>query len=155
MKTKNYINILFIIVWMLVIFNFSNQQGTSSSGLSDRITIKIAQIITQNKLTEDEKEQIINKYSFIIRKTAHFIVYFILGFLTIILTTDLYSYNKKTFLFTLLFNFLYASTDEIHQLFINGRNGSFLDVLLDTTGALTAISLVFLINYINRRIKTK
>ncbi len=155
MKTKNYINILFIIVWMLVIFNFSNQQGTSSSGLSDRITIKIAQIITQNKLTEDEKEQIINKYSFIIRKTAHFIVYFILGFLTIILTTDLYSYNKKTFLFTLLFNFLYASTDEIHQLFINGRNGSFLDVLLDTTGALTAISLVFLLNYINRRIKTK
>ena len=155
MKTKNYINILFIIVWMLVIFNFSNQQGTSSSGLSDRITIKIAQIITQNKLTEDEKEQIINKYSFIIRKTAHFIAYFILGFLTIILTTDLYSYNKKTFLFTLLFNFLYASTDEIHQLFINGRNGSFLDVLLDTTGALTAISLVFLINYINRRIKTK
>lgn len=155
MKTKNYINILFIIVWMLVIFNFSNQQGTSSSGLSDRITIKIAQIITQNKLTEDEKEQIINKYSFIIRKTAHFIAYFILGFLTIILTTDLYSYNKKTFLFTLLFNFLYASTDEIHQLFINGRNGSFLDVLLDTTGALTAISLVFLLNYINRRIKTK
>lgn len=155
MKTKNYINILFIIVWMLVIFNFSNQQGTSSSGLSDRITIKIAQIITQNKLTEDEKEQIIDKYSFIIRKTAHFIAYFILGFLTIILTTDLYSYNKKTFLFTLLFNFLYASTDEIHQLFINGRNGSFLDVLLDTTGALTAISLVFLLNYINRRIKTK
>lgn len=155
MKTKNYINILFIIVWMLVIFNFSNQQGTSSSGLSDRITIKIAQIITQNILTEDEKEQIINKYSFIIRKTAHFIAYFILGFLTIILTTDLYSYNKKTFLFTLLFNFLYASTDEIHQLFINGRNGSFQDVLLDTTGALTAISLVFLLNYINRRIKTK
>lgn len=155
MKTKNYINILFIIVWMLVIFNFSNQQGTSSSGLSDRITIKIAQIITQNKLTEDEKEQIINKYSFIIRKTAHFIAYFILGFLTIILTTDLYSYNKKTFLFTLLFNFLYASTDEIHQLFINGRHGSFLDVLLDTTGALTAISLIFLLNYINRRIKTK
>lgn len=155
MKTKNYINILFIIVWMLVIFNFSNQQGTSSSGLSDRIIIKIAQIITQNKLTEAEKEQIINKYSFIIRKTAHFISYFILGTLTIILTTDLYSYNKKTFLFTLLFNFLYASTDEIHQLFINGRNGSFLDVLLDTTGALTAISLVFLLNYINRRIKTK
>lgn len=155
MKIKNYINIILIIIWMLAIFNFSNQKGTSSSGLSDKVIIKIAEIITKKELTEQEKENITDKYGLIVRKTAHFIAYFILGFLTIFLTTDLYSYNKKTFLFTLLFNFLYASTDEIHQLFINGRNGSFLDVLLDTTGALTAISLVFLLNYINRRIKTK
>ena len=155
MKLKNYINIVLIILWMLTIFNFSNQKGATSSGLSDKIIIKIAEIITNKELTEQEKDNITDKYRLIIRKTAHFIAYFILGFLTIILTTDLYSYNKKTFLFTFLFNFLYATTDEIHQLFINGRNGSFWDVLIDSTGALTAISFIFLLNYINRRIKTK
>ena len=155
MKLKNYINIVLIILWMLVIFNFSNQKGSSSSGLSDKIIIKIAEIITQEKLNEPEKEKITTKYRFIIRKTTHFITYFILGILTIVLITDLYNFNKITFFSTILFNFLYACSDEIHQLFINGRNGSFSDVILDTVGALTSISLVFLINYINRRIKTK
>ena len=102
MKIKNYINIILIIIWMLAIFNFSNQKGTSSSGLSDKVIIKIAEIITKKELTEQEKENITDKYGLIVRKTAHFIAYFILGFLTIILTTDLYSYNKKTFLFTII-----------------------------------------------------
>ena len=31
---------------------------------------------------------------------------------------------------------LYSCTDEFHQLFINGRSGSFRDVLIDTIGIL-------------------
>ena len=34
---------------------------------------------------------------------------------------------------------LYACTDEIHQLFIQGRAGQLKDVLIDTIGSLTGI----------------
>lgn len=33
----------------------------------------------------------------------------------------------------------YACMDEIHQLFISGRNGSIVDVLIDATGGFIAI----------------
>ena len=44
--------------------------------------------------------------------------------------------------------FLYAGTDEIHQLFSPGRHGSFGDVVLDTIGSSVGICLVFIIIYI-------
>ena len=45
----------------------------------------------------------------------------------------------------LLTAFLYACTDEFHQLFISGRAGRFTDVLIDTTGAFLGLFLVYLI----------
>jgi VanZ family protein len=39
----------------------------------------------------------------------------------------------------ILLCFLYASSDEIHQLFVPGRSGSFIDILLDTFGSSCAI----------------
>ena len=34
---------------------------------------------------------------------------------------------------------IYASTDEIHQLFVGGRSGRFTDVLIDTAGGFIGI----------------
>ena len=39
---------------------------------------------------------------------------------------------------------LYASTDEFHQLFVPGREGTFRDVLIDTSGAIIAIIFICL-----------
>ena len=88
MKFRNYINIFLIITWMIVIFNFSNQTGSSSSGLSSKVVITIAEIINKD-LTQSEKDELVEKYGYIVRKTAHFGTYFILGTLTIILFIDL------------------------------------------------------------------
>jgi len=41
--------------------------------------------------------------------------------------------------------FLYACSDEIHQLFVPGRSGKFTDVLIDSAGALLAVLLCFLV----------
>jgi VanZ family protein len=40
---------------------------------------------------------------------------------------------------------LYASTDEFHQLFVEGRAGRFTDVLIDSSGALTALIILFVL----------
>ena len=144
MKIRNYINIFLIITWMFVIFNFSNQTGTSSSGLSSKIIIGIAEIFNKD-LTTKEKEEIVDKYKLIVRKGAHFGTYFILGTLTIILFIDLKGTTKLSFIISTLICTIYAATDEIHQLFIPGRCGSIIDVLIDSCGSLTAIIIIFTI----------
>ena len=156
MKVKNYINIALIIIWMFTIFNFSNQNGESSSGLSDKVIVTIAKIITQKDLTQEEKNTIIKKYKFIVRKAAHFTAYLILGLLFANLLIDLKGLNKVSIIISIIFCFIYACTDEFHQLFINGRNGSFIDVLIDTSGAVVGTLLIYFVKFvINRHITTK
>ena len=151
MKLRNYLNIALIIIWMLTIFNFSHQNSTESSGLSDKVIVKIAETLSKKELSATEKEHIIKKYKLLVRKAAHFISYFILGTLIIILFIDLKINIKKSNLITLIICFIYACTDEIHQLFISGRNGSFTDVLIDTSGAATSLIIIYLLLLIKRK----
>lgn len=151
LKLRNYINIAFILIWMFTIFNFSNQNGQASSGLSNKVIIKLVEIIKNKTISNEEKEYFISKYKFIVRKAAHFSAYFILGILTTILLVDLNGATKKIFIYLLFFNFLYACTDELHQRFISGRNGNFIDVLIDTSGALFAIIIIYIFNFVKKR----
>ena len=48
--------------------------------------------------------------------------------------------------------FLYACTDEFHQLFIAGRSAEIKDVLIDSFGSLTSILLCNFI-YLKSKIK--
>ena len=48
-------------------------------------------------------------------------------------------------LFSLLIGIEYASLDEIHQLFIEGRAGKITDVLIDTIGISIGICLAMLL----------
>lgn len=52
--------------------------------------------------------------------------------------------DKNIFLFSILSTFLYACTDEMHQLLVGGRAGQFTDVLIDTSGGIIALLLFFL-----------
>ena len=51
-------------------------------------------------------------------------------------------------LFAAVFSCIYASSDEIHQLFVPGRAGQVRDVLIDTSGAVAGILLAILIRKI-------
>ena len=48
----------------------------------------------------------------------------------------------------IVFCFLYACSDEIHQLFVPGRSGMFTDVLIDTGGAVTGMLVSMLLMFI-------
>jgi VanZ family protein len=75
--------------------------------------------------------------NFAVRKTAHFLEYFIMYSLAY---NALYEKGslKRSFLISLLIVFLYACSDEFHQLFVPGRACRFTDVLIDTSGGLLA-----------------
>lgn len=126
---------------MCLIFCFSNQKADDSSKLSDGIIVRVASVFVKDDLTKDKKNQLIDEYTFIVRKTAHFSIYLILGILSIDLIS---SYDiKHIIIFSLLVCFIYALTDEFHQLFVIGRSCEIRDVLIDTLGSLTGILIYY------------
>ena len=130
---KQILYVFLIIIWMATVFAFSNQPAEKSSRTSGNITEKVVKVITKDnkKITQTEKDSI----ETIIRKCAHFVLYLIGGVLVInfIITTRVE--GKYVIIYTILFTFVYAITDEVHQIFVPGRSGEIRDILIDTVGA--------------------
>ena len=134
---KGLIKLTLVIIWMTIIFLFSNQKADDSSKLSDGIIVKVANVFVDRDLSTNEREAILEKYTTIVRKTAHFGIYLVLGILVI---NFLCEYNiKHIILVSIIVCLLYSITDEVHQLFIEGRSGEVRDVLIDTSGSLVGI----------------
>lgn len=121
------------ICWMIFIFIMSHTNGNDSSNQSNFIAKMILEFINidQNTLT------------FIIRKIAHMSEYAILLLFVYYGIHKTIRY-KYALLGSLLISFIYACSDEIHQLFIPGRSGQFTDVLIDTSGALIMLLIIYL-----------
>lgn len=88
---------------------------------------------------------------FFIRKGAHFGTYFVMGGS---LFLGLFP-RLRSFFLTAIIAWLaatgYAGLDEFHQMMTGGRTPLFQDVMLDASGALTAILLCMLVSYFNKR----
>lgn len=142
------VKVCFLVLWMALIFSFSNQKDVDSSKISDsfidRTVVKIYKIFNEN-ITKEKENEIIEKYTYPIRKFAHYTLYFILGILSFLVVKD-YSINKKLIIYSLLICFLYACSDEFHQLFIIGRSASIKDVIIDTFGSFCSISIFYIFN---------
>ena len=150
MSNKAVIKLILIVLWMFVIFYFSAQAGDESASISNRVVIKIAETI-HHTLSNTEKEVFIEKFSLTVRKLAHMIEYFILSILIYLFLIEFYPKDKYLFLLVILLAIFYALTDEIHQLFVPGRYGSIIDVLIDSMGAFLGTLMCF--NYRHKILK--
>lgn len=138
MMIKKVIKIILVLIIMFTIFTFSSENDTKSNSRSDGLIIKTTELIINRKLTLREKELYIKRYVLLVRKTAHFTLYYLLGLTFISFLWEFDLSNKKLFLYTILFVFTYACSDEIHQLFVAGRSGEIFDVIIDTLGGFTS-----------------
>lgn len=136
------IKLILIAIWMIVVFNFSNQGGTESSGTSTKVTRVIVNIITKDK--EEPNKQAMECIEKVVRKGAHYTIYTVGGFLIMNYTYSMEKTKKQKILGSLLFGAFYATTDEIHQYFVPGRSARLFDVGIDTLGVLTGI-LIYLV----------
>lgn len=125
---KKYINLILLIIWLIFIFVMSHFDADISSSQSGSIVEFIANIFNI---------KYIEILSLIIRKLAHITEYFILGILTINCLKD-YKINYL-YVSSILFCIIYACSDEFHQLFISGRSGTIIDVLIDSIGIILGI----------------
>lgn len=134
MQPENKHNrILCIMLWILTvlcmaaIFYFSSQPAVQSSGQSSAVTLLLQRLLHTEAITNH-----------MVRKTAHFIEFAGLGFLT---TYSAYVSFNKMYLGVIIAS-LYAATDEIHQIFVDGRSCQLTDWMLDTVGIITG-ALIF------------
>lgn len=148
---KRIVATVLLLFWMCVIFGFSAQPAEASSALSGKvreIVIEIAEKImpslSDSMTDEAEGKGILTT---IIRKTAHFSCYLVLG-LFAMWTASCYGLKRK-WQISILFCVLYAVSDEVHQLFVPGRAGKPVDVLIDTIGSL--VGILFFIFLRNKR----
>lgn len=153
--TKKIILFILLAACMIMIFLFSSQNAEISGNLSEGITYRIACIFVQDfKTFSTEKQtEIVEGMHFYIRKAAHFSEYALLGMLTFLNACQYFSKTETRFLITLPFCLLYASADEFHQLFTDGRCGSPVDVTIDFSGAVTGTLFIFVVLMIINRIK--
>ena len=140
--------LILVIVISSIIFGFSAQDGETSGGISKGVITIIADVFNLNG---DTRNIFIEKGEGVIRKLAHFGIYTLLGLASMGFIATFNLKRKNQILITTVWGFLYASTDELHQMFINGRNASFLDVLLDTSGVIFGILLIIIYFKIHKR----
>ena len=69
-----------------------------------------------------------------------------LGFLTFS-----FLHGRRRFLIPIGVTFLYACTDEFHQLFVPGRAGRFTDVAIDTVGGIIMLLFIALVTHVARK----
>lgn len=158
-----FIGLITIYCFMKLIYNLSAQNGSQSSSLSNNLYLFLRQfdflneilykwdqfvIKVLNKLNLEELYPLIfstyTNWNFIIRKWAHFGIYMGLGILSMGVFT--YAFNfYKAFIITFYCGSLFAFTDEIHQLFVDGRNAQINDLGIDILGLVTGMTLCLFI----------
>ena len=156
------INLLRIVLLILlfgtfyIIFGFSSQDGEESGGISSRVTEFILEKSnTYKNIEENRQDEIFERTEKIIRKIAHFSIYALVGFLLMGLVSTFKLKEKNRILISLILGVLYATSDEIHQLFSPGRSAQITDVYIDTLGILVGIFVILLFIKVFEKIKLK
>lgn len=142
LKYKDKVLIVLAIIWMGVIFMFSAQVSDESKSSSNKVTSAVVNTVISIKkenISEEKRQKIIEDKTFIVRKTAHFTEYFILGLILILYLQTKEKLTTKYIILAIIFCVLYATSDEIHQLFVDGRSCKIMDILIDTCGSSLAI----------------
>jgi VanZ family protein len=139
---KKIISIILVLVWMGLIFSFSNANGESSGSMSRRVIVIITETITNIKDGTEEMDKIVERYQLFVRKGAHFFIYFVLAFL-VMNSLYIWDIKTKTLIISGVICILYAISDELHQYFIAERSGNIIDVMWDSSASLISSYLYY------------
>lgn len=127
---------------MGIIFWLSGRTADESASQSSSVLQWLTNLFGDNIFTE-----------FIVRKAAHCLEF--TGLCVLVNLAFLQTYKKLMSLPSVLFTSLYAATDEIHQLFVEGRSCQLTDWMIDTLGAVIgAVSFILLYQFF-KHIMTK
>ncbi|MBP5180110.1 MAG: VanZ family protein [Clostridiales bacterium] len=145
--------------WIAMLFYLSSENGVDSGARSSKALEIVELLFGKEVITE-----------YVLRKIAHVLEYMLLTALSFnaIRYTNLISEsrsysespvklvksdNEMYILISMWLSLLTASVDEYHQLFVDGRDGSIRDVLIDAIGVvimLLIIRIAFTINLVRK-----
>ena len=146
MAKKSKLFAVLALCWGLFIFLNSLQNGTTSTQMSDAVVFRLPGFLSFLD---------VDALTVLVRKTAHFSEYALLGGLASLAfhhSGGLRWGNLGNLLFPCL---LWAVLDEFIQTFVEGRTGLVADVLIDFGGIAAGCAVVALILFLIQRRKRK
>lgn len=146
---RRHIFLFFVpaVLCMGAIFWFSAQNARISSDMSGSLIAHVLSRLTPDFDTLSTVEQAarISAWQFLVRKSAHFCIYMLLGALLSIPYMRYLRRTRAALPAAWATALLFAVTDEVHQYFVPGRSCEARDVAIDASGALLGVLLFWLI----------
>lgn len=135
-----------VIIWMSIIFTVSGDTGSFQH--SSRIIGPILHWLMPN-LSQETTDEIV----FAIRKCAHLSEYALLAFLVWRAWRKPRWKDPRPWMWSqagvaVWVAMFYATTDEFHQTFVPSREGCVRDVMIDSTGAIVGMIVLWLVGRI-------
>lgn len=140
---QKFYSMAMLLIWTALIFILSSESADISSQRSG-LLVGILEPITSGA-----PEGIL---TFLIRKSAHIFLYFVLGVLIYNVVRQYTLQARKAIVVSIAIACTYAISDEVHQTFVPGRSGEARDVLIDTTAASAGVIACY---GLNRRILSR
>ena len=137
---------LLVIIWMCFIFWMSTD--TFSSENTSRVIGPILHFIFPS-LSAGALDTVHG----LIRKSAHVAEYFVLGLLLFraFRSDSSQPWDRRWTIYSVIIVFLYAMSDEFHQISVTSRSSSIFDVGLDTAGGvLSQIAIMLRLTVLNK-----
>lgn len=133
-------------VIMIIIFLFSAQEHDASDITSLTLTAL---------LFSGEELDVLLLINVFVRKAAHMAEFAALSVPTWLFCSTFDMKKVRGNVIPFAFTAFYAATDEIHQLFVQGRSGQLSDVIIDSIGALLGILFINIVVFFIKRRKEK
>ena len=136
---------------MVFIFYNSSEDADKSGGRSGEVTEVIVSTCYSGykELSVAEKKKVLSKADPVVRELAHMTEFIPLGFSLSALLFAIYQpkgrKTGKLSLISLGCGALYALSDEIHQLFVDGRGFQLFDIFMDSCGCTIGIIISLVI----------
>lgn len=149
-KMYRLVLIILILANMAFIFFNSSLNANDSDHQSMIIATKLAPVLIQSYETMPvpQRAEALNDLNNLLRNIAHALEFVPLGCCVFLLCKDIFKdrFSKAPlFLLTQAFCFLYAVTDEAHQLSVAGRTFDWLDIAKDALGVTVGIVCALII----------
>lgn len=146
--------ILVVIIWLALITWFSNQPLKESTAQTYAVLTKLN--LADHHALVQAKTADIRFLKFAARKAAHFGLYFGLGTLLSLMTYFVFRMGRSSFcIYAWLGGTVWGAIDELHQFFVPGRSMQFRDVLIDSSGVLCAVLLMYIVFGVYERLKAQ
>lgn len=122
-KIYRIVSVAIVVAIAVIIFQLSSQNGIQSAEISGFV-LELFNRISKLQISHD-----------LLRTVGHFCEYAVLGFF---ICNAFFSFKEKTMpIQSIIISFLYAVTDEIHQIFVPERAFQLFDLAVDLSGIAT------------------
>ena len=147
---RSYLYYVPAVCLMCLIFYFSAMPEDISGEQSREVSFSLQTFVrfvfgNREEISPEDEQTVLP-----VRKLAHVVEY---GLLMLLLYPAM-AKNKIPHALTcgIFTTILYAVTDEVHQLFVQGRSGEVQDIMIDSLGAVIGACLIFFYRKIRKEI---